>query len=65
MLEQPAYSEINDLEMRDLEAEFGRPLTRQMAFWLIRHRINRGAVQRMLNVSDDEEQPPAPNRRAA
>lgn len=65
MYEQPAYSEISELEMRDLEAEFGRPLTRLMALWMIRHRIMRAAVQRMLNASDDEEQPPAPNRRAA
>lgn len=49
MKEKPEYSEISDLEMRDLEAEFGRPLSREMALWLIRNRMNRAAVELMLN----------------
>lgn len=57
MNEKPKYSEISELEMRDLEAEFGRPLTRVMAFWLIRQRINRAAVERMLEEGRAEEQP--------
>jgi hypothetical protein len=58
MDEQPKYSEISELEMRDLEAEFGRPLTREMALWLIRQRINRAAVERMLRENEDEEEQP-------
>lgn len=69
MDEQPAYSEISELEMRELEAEFGHPLTRELALWLIRNKINRAAVQLMIDEVDqnrDEEQPPsAPHRRAA
>ena len=40
--------------MRELEAEFGRPLSYEMALWLIRHRTNRAAVERMLKQGDDE-----------
>jgi hypothetical protein len=55
MSEQPEYSDISELEMRELEAEFGRPLSREMALWMIRHRTNRAAVERMLNQSDNEK----------
>lgn len=59
MQEKPEYSEISELEMRDLEAEFGRPLTREKALWLIRNRMNRAAVELMLNeeteVPEDED----------
>jgi hypothetical protein len=67
MKEKPEYSEISELEMRDLEAEFGRPLTREMALWLIRHRMNRAAVELMLNdekelrEDEDKEEEPAPD----
>jgi len=53
MKEKPEYSEISELEMRDLEAEFGRPLTREKALWLIRNRMNRAAVELMLNEEKD------------
>ena len=70
MDEQPPYSEISELEMRDLEAEFGHPLTHELALWLIRNKINRAAVQLMIDeIREDryeEHQPPtAPNKRAA
>jgi hypothetical protein len=66
MDEQPAYSEISELEMRELETEFGRPLTRELALWLIRCRINRAAIQRMIDENRYEEEPPStPNKRAA
>jgi hypothetical protein len=66
MDEQPAYSEISELEMRELEAEFGHPLTRELALWLIRNKIIRDAVQLMMDEISDEEQPPSTaHRRAA
>jgi hypothetical protein len=66
MNEQPAYSEISELEMRELEAEFGRPLTRELALWLIRNNTNRAAIQLMIDENLHEEQPPGtPHRRAA
>jgi len=65
MDERPEYSEISPQEMRDLESEFGRPLTREKAFWLIRQRINRGAVERMLNERPEEEHPPAARSKRA
>jgi hypothetical protein len=47
-METPQYSDINDAELREIEAEFGRPLTRELAQWFIRNRTNREAVERML-----------------
>jgi hypothetical protein len=47
-METPQYSDINDAELREIEAEFGRPLTREQAQWFIRNRTNREAVERML-----------------
>jgi hypothetical protein len=41
------YSKINPEELRDLEAEFGHPLTPDLALWMIRARMNREAVERM------------------
>ena len=68
-MEKPEYSEISELEMRDLEAEFGRPLTRDKALWLIRNRMNRAAVELMLNEEkivdeekDKEDEQPLPAR---
>lgn len=55
--EKPGYSEISEEEMRDLEADFGRPLTRDLAFWLIRMKTNRSAILRMMGESEDEEWP--------
>jgi hypothetical protein len=65
MEEQPQYSEISDLEMRDLEAEFGRPLTRELALWLIRNKTNRAAIQRMIDENLHEEQPPGTRHKRA
>jgi len=42
------YSRMNPSELRDLEAEFGRPLTPELAQWLLRARMNRQAVQLMI-----------------
>jgi hypothetical protein len=47
-METPRYSDINDEELREIEAEFGHPLTRELAQWFIRNRTNREAVERML-----------------
>jgi hypothetical protein len=47
-METPQYSDINDAELREIEADFGRPLTRELAQWFIRNRTNREAVERML-----------------
>jgi hypothetical protein len=54
-METPQYSDINDAELRDIEAEFGHPLTRQLAQWFIRNRTNREAVERMLRDKDATE----------
>jgi hypothetical protein len=40
---------MNPNELRDLEAEFGRPLTPELAQWLVRARMNRQAVQLMID----------------
>ena len=42
------YSKINPRELKDLEAEFGRTLTPELAQCLIRYRINRDAIELML-----------------
>ena len=42
------YSRMNPNELRDLEAEFGRPLTPELAQWRVRARMNRQAVQLMI-----------------
>jgi hypothetical protein len=52
MKEAPKYADINDAELREIEAEFGRPLTRELALWSIRNRTNREAVERMLADND-------------
>jgi hypothetical protein len=62
---QPAYSKINEVEMRELEAEFGHPLTHELALWLIRNKINRAAVQLMIDEIPCEEQPPTRRKHAA
>jgi hypothetical protein len=54
MEEQPAYSEISAEEMCELEAEFGHPLNREMALWMIRLNTNRAAIQCML--ADEEKE---------
>jgi hypothetical protein len=47
-MEAPQYSDIKNAELREIEAEFGHPLTRELAQWSIRNRTNREAVERML-----------------
>lgn len=44
------YSRIHPAELKELEMEFGRPLTPELAQWLIRARTNREAVERMEGV---------------
>jgi hypothetical protein len=50
-MEEPQYAEINDAELREIEAELGHPVTRELAQWFIRNRINREAVERMLDAN--------------
>ena len=47
-METPQYADINDAELREIEAEFGHPVSRELAHWFIRNRMNREAVERML-----------------
>ena len=47
-MEEPQYADINDAELREIEAELGHPVTREVALWFIRNRTNREAVERML-----------------
>jgi hypothetical protein len=51
-MEEPIYADINDAELREIEAELGHPVTREVAQWFIRNRMNREAVERMLGVKD-------------
>jgi hypothetical protein len=53
MMELPRYSKITADELRELEEEFGAPLTEELALWLIRNRTNREAIERMI----EEEAP--------
>lgn len=48
MAKEIPYSKIDPRELQDLEAEFGRTLTPEMAQCLIRYRINRDAIELML-----------------
>jgi hypothetical protein len=51
-MEEPQYADINDAELREIEAEVGHPVTRELAQWFIRNRINREAVERMMGATD-------------
>jgi hypothetical protein len=51
-MEEPRYSDINDSELREIEAELRHPVTRELAQWFIRNRINREAVERMLAATN-------------
>ncbi|HLW81472.1 MAG TPA: EamA family transporter [Candidatus Acidoferrales bacterium] len=55
MDEAPAYAEFSDQELRQMEAEFGRPLSRELALWFTRNRTNREAIERMLCAADSGE----------
>jgi hypothetical protein len=52
-MEEPQYADINDAEFREIEAELGHPVTREVAQWFIRNRTNREAVERMLAKPDN------------
>jgi hypothetical protein len=52
MEETPRYSDISDAELREIETEFGRPLTHELALWFIRNRTSREAIERMLKATD-------------
>jgi hypothetical protein len=54
MKETPQYADISDAELKDIEAEFGRPLTRELAQWFIRNRTNCEAVARMVEQMDSK-----------
>ena len=54
-MEEPQYADINDAELREIEAEFGHPVTRELAQWFIRNRTNREAVERMLRATDTNQ----------
>ncbi len=51
-MEEPQYAEINETELREIEAEVGHPVTRELAQWFIRNRIQREAIERMLASGD-------------
>lgn len=63
MMETPKYARINAAELEEIQAEFGRPLTEELALWLIRNRINREAVERMLGNEEPEQAPIRPKGR--
>ena len=54
-METPQYARINAAELEEMEAEFGRPLTEELALWLIRNRINREAIERMLASKEPDQ----------
>jgi hypothetical protein len=55
MRESPRYAEINSAELREIEAELGHPVTRELAQWFIRNRTNREAVERMIEAADSAQ----------
>lgn len=54
MEREPKYAKINEEELREMEAEFGGPLSEELALWFIRNRIQREAVERMIGVRGEE-----------
>lgn len=50
MAKEIPYSKIDPRELKDLEAEFGRTLTPELAQCLIRYRINRDAIELMMRT---------------
>lgn len=52
MKETLHYAEISQEELKQIEAEFGHPVSQELALWFIRNRMNRDAVERMLNAED-------------
>ena len=57
MSKEIPYSKINPRELKDLEAEFGRTLTPELAQCLIRFRINRDAIDLMLRKEANGQAP--------
>lgn len=62
-MEEPQYADINDAELREIESELGHPVTRELAQWFIRNRINREAVERMLGAANTNRVEMVPNLR--
>jgi hypothetical protein len=62
-MEEPQYLGINDAELREIEAELGHPVTRELAQWFIRNRTNREAVERMLEAADTSRRGMRPDAR--
>jgi len=62
-MEEPKYTDINEAELRDIEAELGHPVTRELAQWFIRNRTNREAVERMLGAVNTTRVEPDSNLR--
>jgi hypothetical protein len=62
MIEKAQYPTVCDDEMRDLEAEFGRPLSQELAQWFIRNRTNRQAVERMARLDSTQAEVPSSQR---
>jgi len=60
-MEEPRYADISDTELLEIEAEFGHPVTRDLAYWFIRNRMNREAVERMLKTANPFDDPKAQN----
>jgi hypothetical protein len=50
-MEEPQYADINAAELREIESELGHRVSRELAQWFIRNRINREAVERMLQAA--------------
>lgn len=46
---------VSEEELRDIEAEFGHPLTGELAQWFIRNWIHRGAVERILADTESDQ----------
>lgn len=61
MRETPRYTEINSAELREIEAELGHPVTRELAQWFIRNRFNREAVERMIEAADSNQSDACPD----
>jgi hypothetical protein len=51
-MEEPRYADINEAELEEIETELGHPVTRELAQWFIRNRMNREAIERMLAAAD-------------
>ncbi len=57
MAKEIPYSKIDPREMQELETEFGRTLTPELAQCLIRYRLNRDAIDLMLRSESGSHAP--------